>query len=404
MPLGWIDFSKTERGKVLSVLDLLSESSTLDELGIAPIRDGFSNLFFPGTSTIQTRAKYFFIVPYALRDLELSPESNPNRIQIGLDAKERACAEKFLLRNSDESGVIGKRSLASGRWVKRTPADIYWSGLRRYGIFIGGNLSLSEYIRAMCAHKTQKGTLKSLGSRNDNAEENERDDDYAGDVAGLHFWRIPVYTKNWFDQMEIELTPAEGAYLKEQIISLCPDSMMAHILRNNMIEALDISSFQELETIINKFPEDVQSDYTLALTFSDFVYTIRTVYNVILSDAQNEDANKELLRLRPVFPTLADIEIDEIMKRLGIYQNPALRAFLFAVQGAMIEDDLDALMRCIRSREIALKGQSRAKTSHPGQYDDAWLGGGELDYRFGNARVILQDIFRSEGVWPHVES
>ncbi|BAK47820.1 hypothetical protein CXIVA_18530 [Clostridium sp. SY8519] len=32
--LGWIDFSKSERNKVLSVLDLLSESSTLDELGI----------------------------------------------------------------------------------------------------------------------------------------------------------------------------------------------------------------------------------------------------------------------------------------------------------------------------------------------------------------------------------
>lgn len=54
MPLGWIDFSKTERSKVLT------ERGTLDELGIAPIRDGFSNLFFPGTSTIQTRAKYFF--------------------------------------------------------------------------------------------------------------------------------------------------------------------------------------------------------------------------------------------------------------------------------------------------------------------------------------------------------
>lgn len=26
MPLGWIDFSKTERNKVLSVLELLSES------------------------------------------------------------------------------------------------------------------------------------------------------------------------------------------------------------------------------------------------------------------------------------------------------------------------------------------------------------------------------------------
>ena len=33
MELGWIDFSKTERNKILSVLDLLSESGTLDELG-----------------------------------------------------------------------------------------------------------------------------------------------------------------------------------------------------------------------------------------------------------------------------------------------------------------------------------------------------------------------------------
>ena len=80
MQLGWIDFSKTERNKILSVLDLLSEPGTLDEVGIAPIRDGFSNLFFPGTSTIQTRAKYFFLVPYALKELELSSETNPNKI------------------------------------------------------------------------------------------------------------------------------------------------------------------------------------------------------------------------------------------------------------------------------------------------------------------------------------
>ena len=49
MQLGWIDFSKNERNKVLNVLNLLSEAGTLDELGIAPIRDGYANLFFPGT-------------------------------------------------------------------------------------------------------------------------------------------------------------------------------------------------------------------------------------------------------------------------------------------------------------------------------------------------------------------
>lgn len=100
MELGWIDFSKTERSKILSVLDLLSESGTLDELGIAPVRDGFSNLFFPGTTTIQTRAKYFFIVPYALKQLERSSETNPNRVFKALDAIEKTCGQTFLEQNS----------------------------------------------------------------------------------------------------------------------------------------------------------------------------------------------------------------------------------------------------------------------------------------------------------------
>ena len=35
MQLGWIDFSKNERDKVLSVLDLINEPGVLDELGIS---------------------------------------------------------------------------------------------------------------------------------------------------------------------------------------------------------------------------------------------------------------------------------------------------------------------------------------------------------------------------------
>lgn len=79
MQLGWIDFSKTERNKGLSVLDLLSEDSTLDELNIAPKKDGFADIFIPGTSTIQTRDKYFFAVAYALKDLEKMSETNPKK-------------------------------------------------------------------------------------------------------------------------------------------------------------------------------------------------------------------------------------------------------------------------------------------------------------------------------------
>ena len=68
MQLGWIDFSKEDRQKALDVINLLSEQGAVDELGIGIIRDAFANYFFPGTSTIQTRAKYFLIVPYMLRE------------------------------------------------------------------------------------------------------------------------------------------------------------------------------------------------------------------------------------------------------------------------------------------------------------------------------------------------
>ena len=67
MEIGWIDFSKKERSKVLNALASLKEKGTLDELGISPIRDGFAELFFPGTSTLQTKAKYFLLIPYACR-------------------------------------------------------------------------------------------------------------------------------------------------------------------------------------------------------------------------------------------------------------------------------------------------------------------------------------------------
>ena len=68
LQLGWIDFSKEQRNKVIRVINLLSEPEAVDELGIGIIRDGFANIFFPGTSTIQTRSKYFLLVPYILND------------------------------------------------------------------------------------------------------------------------------------------------------------------------------------------------------------------------------------------------------------------------------------------------------------------------------------------------
>ena len=166
MELGWIDFSKTERSKILSVLDLLGEKGVLDELGISQIRDGYSDLFFPGTSTIQTRAKYFFIVPYTFRDLEFNNQYDYLKLKKTFNNTEEKCAHIFLDNNPDENGVIGKRSIQGGGWVSRTPASIYWAGLRKYGIF-KGKMSIDQYIKFIAIQKQNTSGAVNLGNRSD---------------------------------------------------------------------------------------------------------------------------------------------------------------------------------------------------------------------------------------------
>lgn len=405
MPLGWIDFSKSERNKVLSVLDQLSEPGTLDELGIAPIRDGYANIFFPGTSTIQTRAKYFMIVPYALKDLEYSSETNPHRALRTFDEMERKCAEALLSSTEDSEGIIGSRSLSQNRWVKRTPADIYWAGLRNYGIFNGGTASLSEYILAMCSLKSQKRAVIKLGNSHDNAEKDadvDKDDKDAPDLFKMQFWKIPTYHENWNENLNIDLTEEEGLFLRNQIIHSYPESMLAFILQNNLSDIFTCKNFQEMNSLIHLFPEQVQDDYAKAYSFSKFLLVLRTIYNMIVSDGQNEKANAAWDSFIPYLSDYATVDLDSIFSRLKINSNTYLFKFLRTERSLMMENDLEGMKTEIKRRERELK-QSRAKTMHPGELDpDAWFGGFELDYRFGNAKTIIRDIFESEGV--HVKS
>ena len=397
MPLGWVDFSKSERNKVLSVLDLLTEQGTLDELGIAPIRDGFANLFFPGTSTVQTRAKYFLIVPYALKDIELSKDTNPARCLRSFDKIQRGCGEQLIASKDDTEGIIGSRSLKQGKWVKRTPSDIYWAGLRNYGIF-RGDLSLSEYVRAVCYMKNDREQLLKLGNKNDESTDKEGDDKDAGNLFRMHFLNIPTYNRNWREDLSIKLTGEEGEFLKTQILRSYPDSIFAYILRNDMTEILNCKSFKDLASLIHLFPEDIQMDYKLAVDFSDFLYVIRVLYNIIVSDGENEDANAEWENLKAQMSTIAEVDLISIYNRLDIYRNPFLCKFLDKCKSLMLSEDAEGLKSEIRRRERELK-QNRAKTMHPGEFDaNVWFGGRALGYRFGNAQMIIEDIWESEGL------
>ena len=66
---GWVDFAEDDRQRMLDVVRLFQEQETRDELGEGTIRNAFSDYPLPGTSTIQTRARYMLLVPWIYKRL-----------------------------------------------------------------------------------------------------------------------------------------------------------------------------------------------------------------------------------------------------------------------------------------------------------------------------------------------
>ena len=395
MQLGWIDFSKEDRQKALDVINLLSEQGAVDELGIGIVRDAFANYFFPGTSTIQTRAKYFLIVPYILREaVDGRYGKDVNRILRAIDAEEKECGIKLLEANPKAEGVIGTRVLPKG-WVARKPSDIYWNGIRTYGIFCDYGFSIPEYVSLAVKLNTQKSSAK-LGNRNDEAEENEKDDSDAGDIMNVSFWNLPIYHDNWRDNLTIELTNEEAVYLDKQIQKSTKGSLLEYVLKNR----IDMNKYEDFASMAADLSEKVEEKLAymmkLACEFNNLVYMARVRFNVMLSEEENEVAISEWDRLKPQVKLRAKVDIGAVFNELELH-NPGTYLFLSKLQEAFKALDIDAADELIKKRERQLKGINRAKLNRTKEFDHSkWVGGGELDYRFSNARRIINDIYSGE--------
>jgi hypothetical protein len=111
--LSWIDFAEEDRQKMLNVVHLFKEQGTVDELGVGVIRDAFADYFFPGTNTIQTRARYMLFVPWIYLNLEKkkTPAGEVAR-KLRNDETRLIFA---LLKSGDDDGIIG--TTPSMRWI-----------------------------------------------------------------------------------------------------------------------------------------------------------------------------------------------------------------------------------------------------------------------------------------------
>ena len=396
MSIGWIDFSKDERNKVLNVIHLLDEPGAVDELGIGAIRDAFAEYFFPGTSTVQTRAKYFLIVPYVLMEAGNGKYGTDlNSILRRIDNEERICRDILIKTSSD--GVIGSRDPKS--WVLRTPSNIYWNGIKRMGIFTE-DLSVSEYIHQSIIQRSLK-KVKEYGNRDKDADENEKDDIDAGDITSIRFWSLgDTYRTNWKDKLTIDLLPEEAAFLKYMIITNQRGTLFAYILKNN-ISLEKYETFGALsEDIKDSVDAELRYMIELANDFNNLVSIITTRYNLIVFDGKNERATENWNVQSRDLKRRSRVNLKAIFDKLHI-RNVKLKGFLLKTQEAVRNGDVNSLDELIKMREISLKGAKRAKTSRIGEYDEkieSWIGIDTLDYRFTPAKRIINDIMNAEVV------
>ena len=101
---------------MLDVVDLFKEQNTRDELGIGAIRDAVADLLFPGTGTVQTRARYFLFIPWIYQECHLSlTQATPSlatrpRPSPCTSTNSRKCTRSVLLARPEASFSIHSKS------------------------------------------------------------------------------------------------------------------------------------------------------------------------------------------------------------------------------------------------------------------------------------------------------
>ena len=358
MQLGWVDFSKEDREKVLDVMNLLQEQGAVDEIGIGLIRDAFANMFFPGTSTVQTIAKYFLIIPYVLKEATEGQYGNDMaRILRRIDQEEKDCGIRLMQNCPTEEGIIGRRVLPKG-WVARKPSNIYWNGIRTYGICTQ-DLTIPELLKASIVLQAQKKTSV-LGNKGDDTTDSERDDADAGRDVATQLFSVPDdYYADWRENLSVYLTVSEAAFLRKMIETSVADSLLGYLLKNN----IDVTKYDSFEAVYEDLKEEIPADLNekmkLACDFNRLVYVARVRYNHILSNGQNDDAVAEWEFIEDNMAYMISVDIDEVLRVLNI-TNFRLRRFLTTFKNALLAGDLEAADKALVDREVEIKTRSRA--------------------------------------------
>ena len=399
--LTWLDYSERDRRRAFEVIDLFRETSTVDELGLASVRNSYSDLFFPGTSTVQTRACYFLLVPWTFLRLERLRTSSSKaaararRAELNLSRR--------MLGGDDTLGVFGSQA---GDALKRLPSEVYWGGLGSWGIctFSGHKWA---YFRS----------LDGFYRRRDRFGSTPRDPE--GRRAPPANWHphLPTPPPGFpYDNVSVALRFQDAEYLRDRIQARHPETLLAVLAARADRADLDVdrpwqhSQLREITPVLGVQLQDAE-------LFAVCMQGAALLYNLMLSEQRQQEEWTEDYRRRledwaadvdALGPAIEDWNpggVWRVVRAKGRSLGYPTREFIErwvedlkrVGPRALVAEDSNA-RTLVRGREVQLK-RARARLTNPRRLE-LWggdSGTGRMAYRWGPARRILTDIFDGLG-------
>lgn len=392
----WVDFSEEDRRRVSEVIQLFNEQETRDELGIGVVRDSLAETLFPGTSTIQTRARYFLFVPWIYLSCERKQTSAAKVSEIARGVE--ISLIRKLAESDDTDGIIG---IDAQERLRRLPSNIYWVGLGTWGIrrFQG---SQEQYHRTF-DFWSQKRVAP---VKNDDNEVSDEGPQVAWDPY------IPKGPKEFPGQASFALNRLEAEYLQGRVQAASrKTTLLSHLLTLSSVPQ-DGLSFWEIAGV-DSFPSPLPKQILHSRNFSLAMHGAAWLYNLLLAQkcgnqdwieryqdefdvwAEEIEKNRRLLENwdRQEFWSLVDSDAVQVGERTRRFINGWLDLALARNPGTLSSSK--EARGHIENREHEIK-RGRARLVNQSFLErwngDAGAGTGRLEYRWFRVKRIAQDI------------
>ena len=348
----------------------------------------------PGTSTIQTRIRYFLFLPWICARLEaerVRPADFASRLR-----EDEARLIDCLRHLGPNQGVAG---YTAGRDLKRMPSEAYWAGLASWGLR-RLDLSIAEY-----------GQRAAVLGRN----RPDRDDDGDTTVSTASMWAaIPSSPEDFLHaDITFDLRRDEALVLVDHIRQKHRGTLLAFLCGRPEI-SVDLALPWDLPS--DGLPGQLAEVLHHARCFSELTVGPQHVYNILLArkakaelgwDTDELEAN-EIGHIDDWVELVADRyeelsawveDLPEFWDFLVEHNVSApTRDFLTAMATRAITNPAGfaedpAVHARIRDREIRLKSK-RARLAHRSALENWNQGpfGGQLNYRWPITRSYLTDI------------